>query len=126
ASLYGSRANNGVISITTKRGDDMEQGRTRITLRSEFGFNQIANMVPLATGAHYFLTNEAGEFIDADGVVLENPLDGRVTNPSRMMDVPWGPNRTYDNVDRFFKPGQYRGNTVTMAQNTSSTNFNIT
>jgi TonB-linked SusC/RagA family outer membrane protein len=124
-SLYGSRAANGVIAITTKRGSDAELGRTRITARSEFGFNTISKMVPLATGAHYFLTNEEGYFIDADGNVLENPLEGRVVNPRRMMDVPWGPNKTYDNVDRFFKAGQYWGNTITLAQNSASTNFNL-
>lgn len=125
ASLYGSRANNGVISITTKRGNDLAQGTTRVSVRSEFGVNTISNMVPLATRAHYFKTNEEGYFVDAAGNVLEDPFSGRVTNDRRMMDVPWGPYPTYDNVDRFFKPGRYQGNTFSIAQNSAATNFNI-
>ncbi|TRX71804.1 TonB-dependent receptor [Carboxylicivirga sp. M1479] len=39
-SLYGSRASNGVIVITTKRGD--KEGKTKIQYRGQYGFNQIA------------------------------------------------------------------------------------
>jgi len=124
ASLYGSRANNGVISITTKRGSEIPQGQTRITARSEFGFNQIAKRIPIARH-HYFLTNEEGYLVNSSGAVLENPLSGRVTAPDRIMDNPWGPYKTYDNVDRFFKAGQFRGNTFTISQNSSSTNFSL-
>ncbi len=125
-SLYGSRANNGVIEITTKRGNDIAVGTTRITARTEYGINQIGNMVPMATGSHYFLTNEEGYFIDDDGNVLEDPLAGRVVHPSRIMATPWGPNQTYDNVDRFFKPGRFSATTFTLSQNQETTNFNAT
>ena len=40
ASLYGSRAANGVILITTKRG---KQGKTQVTYSGEVGFSQVAN-----------------------------------------------------------------------------------
>ncbi|WP_289054088.1 TonB-dependent receptor [Carboxylicivirga marina] len=40
-SLYGSRASNGVIVITTKRGKDVE--RAMIQYRGQYGFNKIAN-----------------------------------------------------------------------------------
>ena len=40
ASLYGSRAANGVIIITTKRG---KQGKTQLTYSGEVGFSQMAN-----------------------------------------------------------------------------------
>ena len=41
AALYGSRAANGVISIQTKRGDEVPQGETSIVFRSEIGRNQL-------------------------------------------------------------------------------------
>jgi len=41
ASLYGSRAANGVIIITTKKG---KTGKTTVTYTGEVGFSQIANM----------------------------------------------------------------------------------
>src|SRR5688572_19489574 len=37
SSLYGSRAAAGVISITTARGRQLEQGRTRFAARTEYG-----------------------------------------------------------------------------------------
>ncbi|MBR8536401.1 TonB-dependent receptor [Carboxylicivirga sediminis] len=39
-SLYGSRASNGVIVITTKRGS--KEGNTKIQYRGQYGFNKIA------------------------------------------------------------------------------------
>ena len=41
ASLYGSRAANGVIIITTKKG---KVGKTTVTYTGEMGFQQVANM----------------------------------------------------------------------------------
>lgn len=40
-SIYGSRASNGVIVITTKRGKDMQ--RTEFTYRGQYGVNKIAS-----------------------------------------------------------------------------------
>jgi len=40
ASLYGSRAANGVVLITTKKG---QEGKTNITYNGEFGISQLAN-----------------------------------------------------------------------------------
>ena len=62
ASLYGSLAGNGVIQIITKRGADA-MGTTRITVRNEAGFSQLANTISLA-GTH----NRAGR--DEDGNVV--------------------------------------------------------
>ena len=42
SSLYGSRAGNGVIVITSKRG---KIGKTEITYRTETGFNEITNFI---------------------------------------------------------------------------------
>jgi TonB-linked SusC/RagA family outer membrane protein len=45
ASLYGSRAANGVIIITTKQG---KEGRTRFNLDVQYGFSQHLNTVDMA------------------------------------------------------------------------------
>ena len=42
AALYGSRAGNGVVVVTTKRGS---KGTSQITFRSETGFNKITNFI---------------------------------------------------------------------------------
>ena len=46
ASIYGSRAANGVILIDTKRG---RAGKTRVRLDAEFGTNDIAYQPALGT-----------------------------------------------------------------------------
>lgn len=43
AAIYGSKAANGVVIITTKRGD---AGAPRINLRSRFGFFDLQNVIP--------------------------------------------------------------------------------
>src|SRR5690606_31807957 len=115
--LYGSRAKNGVISISTARGNGVQPGRPRLSVRDEFGVNRLARRIPIAERSHYFLTNDDGYFIDEAGNVLANPFDGRVIAPDRIMDKPWGPYRTYDNFDTFFDSGRFRGTTITIAQN---------
>src|SRR5690606_34341699 len=62
ASLYGSRAANGVIQIRTRRGTNLEEGATRITVRSEYGQNSIAGDMARATHHHYRL-NAAGQYV---------------------------------------------------------------
>jgi TonB-linked SusC/RagA family outer membrane protein len=42
AALYGSRAGNGVVVVTTKRGS---KGTSQVTYRSEIGFNKITNFM---------------------------------------------------------------------------------
>lgn len=45
AAIYGTRANAGVIIITTKRG---VKGATQITLNQEFGYNEAVNLLGFA------------------------------------------------------------------------------
>lgn len=40
---YGSRAANGVIVITTKKGRNYEDGKVRINYQNQFGFSQVNN-----------------------------------------------------------------------------------
>src|SRR5690606_34099342 len=89
ASLYGSRAANGVIQIRTRRGAGLADGQTQITLRSEMGTNAIANKIDWASH-HYYLTNSQGEYVDAGGVVV--PREDRVPRPAyeRFQDVQYG------------------------------------
>ena len=120
--LYGSRANNGVVSISTGRGTGVAPGRPRLTVRSEYGVSGLARRVPTAR-SHYFQTNDEGYLVDGAGNVLANPFEGRVIATDRFMDNPWGPNKLYDNFDAFFGNGQFRGNTFTIAQNTELLNY---
>src|SRR5690606_2308489 len=61
ASLYGSRAQAGVIQIRTRRGTGIAEGNTVYTLRSEFGVSSLNGEIPRAQ-YHHYRTNAAGEY----------------------------------------------------------------
>ena len=69
AALYGARAANGVVSITTQRGRDIPEGDTRITWRSEFGRNNIEN------------TDRSGQVALVYDFALRRDLDARDGGP---------------------------------------------
>ncbi|MDD3743045.1 MAG: TonB-dependent receptor [Lentimicrobiaceae bacterium] len=57
AAIYGSRANNGVVLITTKKGT---KGKTTITYRGQTGFQQATRLTPMVNTADYITVyNEA-------------------------------------------------------------------
>jgi len=116
ASLYGSRAQNGVVQITTKRGDQQDQGSIDFTVRAEGGQGQLPKEIPLAQYTA-LRTNASGCpdncYLDADG----NPtsfagaaLDYEDGFPNAntwtvFQDNAFPEATTYDQVDRFFDPG---------------------
>ncbi|MDP2335521.1 MAG: TonB-dependent receptor [Bacteroidota bacterium] len=57
AAIYGSRANNGVVLITTKKGT---KGKTKITYRGQTGFQQATNLTKMVNTQDYItIYNEA-------------------------------------------------------------------
>ena len=120
ASLYGSRAASGVISITTRRGKSLPMGRTQIGVRSEYGFSAAPTNVRV-TRHHQFLTDAQGRFIDTLGRVVTTS-SARVVAPDRIMDNAYGV-PVYDNIETFFRPGRFTTNQLNFGQNTEKTNF---
>ncbi len=119
SSLYGSRAQNGVIQITTNRGSSNALNQTRVRVRSEYGFNQLAKKVKLSQ-SHEFLVNENGDWVDADGNIVDR-ID-RVLDPDGFQDNQFkGP--LYDNMELFFDPGDFNINLVSLTHNSQKTNF---
>lgn len=51
AAIYGSRANNGVVLITTKRG---QQGAARVSVYGSFNINELRKSVPVNTFGQQF------------------------------------------------------------------------
>ena len=121
ASLYGSRASNGVIQIRTRRGSGIEEDRTEVTVRTEIGKNQLSRPIDLASH-HYYLTNSAGQYVDAGGTVVDR--ENRVERPvsERFLDVPYV-DPLFDHIDQFFNPGNFSNTSVTLARNSNNTNF---
>lgn len=101
SSLYGSRAANGVINITTKRGSGLKKGKTEVGFRSEFG-NSYIPYVPKKTEATHF------EIVDGE-------VDTDTPSPDGLIDNPLP--ATTDPVDQFFNPGQYTTNYLSFKNN---------
>ena len=120
ASLYGSRAASGVISITTRRGRDILEGRTRLTARSEYGFDMAPENVNL-TQSHNFLVNAQGQFIQANGDPI-TALSQRVPAGDDFQDKAF-PGQTYNNLRNVFDPGSFMTQSFSLAHSTASSNF---
>ncbi len=70
ASLYGSRASGGVISITTKRGKDVAVGSSQIELFQTYG-DEDASGFPNRREASANKVNEYGQWINNTGNVVD-------------------------------------------------------
>lgn len=121
AAIYGQRAANGVINITTKRGTDIPLGTTRFTLSSETGFQQLGDFLPIVQ-VHRFLVNQNNQFIDTFG----RPITDRnyVNDPDQIYDNKWGI-PIYNNVDGLFKTGYTINERINLSQSGLATNFTV-
>lgn len=121
ASLYGSRAANGVIQIHTSRGTGVALGQTQFTFRSEMGGSSMSNDVQRAK-YHFYQTDASGNYVNAAGAVVTR--DFRIARPAatRFQDVPYI-TPTYNPVDEIFHPGNLATNSLSIAQNGDKTNF---
>jgi len=121
ASLYGSRAANGVIQIRTARGSGLALGQTQFTFRSEYGGSSLSNDVQRAR-YHFYLTDASGNYVTAAGAVVDR--EHRVARPlaTRFQDVAYS-TPIYNPVDEVFHPGALATNSLNIAQNGEKTNF---
>jgi TonB-linked SusC/RagA family outer membrane protein len=121
ASLYGSRAQAGVIQIQTQRGAAADS-RTRVTARTEIGSNSLAGKIDWAK-YHYYVTNAQGQYIDTitTNVVTRNSRQARRVS-QRFQDVAYA-DPVYDHVDLFYNPGQFYKNSISVSQATGPTNW---
>ena len=122
ASLYGARAASGVINIRTKRGAGSGDGSTRFTVRSEYGSNSVDDRVRWAN-SHFYLVNDRGDWLNTAGAIV--PREQRVPEPAatRFQDNFYAPGAAFDQVKRFFDPGNFARNSLNISQNTGKTNW---
>jgi len=62
SALYGSKAGNGVVVITSKRGKKLKTNQTSYTFRTRFEMQQVANYIKLSESHPYEL---AADWLDA-------------------------------------------------------------
>ncbi|PCH75428.1 MAG: hypothetical protein COB98_08970 [Flavobacteriaceae bacterium] len=114
SALYGSRAGNGVIVITTKRGKGLE--KTQITVRSEIGFSSINKKINLNKSHGFNLASDwkstQGIYTKYEGVTYPDNYKGgrnsdisggRTAATDGYWDNPYGV--YYDSQNEFFKTG---------------------
>jgi TonB-linked SusC/RagA family outer membrane protein len=102
ASLYGSRASNGVIEIFTKRGNVSfnEKGKSyKFSYRSETGFKQITSKYDLAT-THRFKLTDSGDAFDLNNGSRQVDDDGLSDNAFPVSEL-------FDYQDEIFKTGLF-------------------
>ena len=125
SSLYGSRAANGVVNITTKRGKYISEGKPQIILRNEFGFNQLPSTPETNSSHAYQLSGDPERpWVNLDGQPSASRVGRALVSPpaTAFMDQPY-PVETYDHLKRFFDPGEYYSNYISLAQRTGKLNY---
>jgi TonB-linked SusC/RagA family outer membrane protein len=120
ASLYGSRAAAGVIQIRTARGSQIQEGRTRFTVQSEYGTNSIMKPIEWSKFHNLRLTNDGSAFGDSLGRPVERK--DAVATPFLFQDQQY-PGPTYDHIDAFFDPGRFITNSFSLGYNSGNTSW---
>lgn len=113
SSLYGSDAANGVVQIFTKRGANLAEGQTLVTIRNEYGSSVLPRKVPLNT-AHEYQVDASGNFLLDDNGNRQIKADKIADNSYK---------KTYDQLAQVFKPGSFMTNYVSVGQRRGTTNF---
>lgn len=133
SALYGSRAGNGVIAVTTKRGNSIALNTVKVNVRNEVGMQEIAKTLDLSTHHPFALAADyqqfAGTFTKYQGVTYpagyrdagHSPLisGNRVPKADHYMDNPYGITRNQQND--FFNTGINYANFVSMTSRTEKT-----
>lgn len=113
ASIYGSRAANGVIMITTKKG---KSGKTKFNASTQFGFNKIAmdnNQRPLNTTEMLSLLREGVQNAGRDEAYLQTQLKN--ANIDTTVNTDW--------FDVLTRNGQYQQYDLSASGGTEKSNF---
>jgi TonB-linked SusC/RagA family outer membrane protein len=131
AALYGSRAGNGVIAVTTRRGNLLTEGKTEVIMRNEYGMNQLAKRYWLSEHHAYVLADDQASYpyTRYAGVTYPANYQGTeqgVTGSRRLEDDHYMDNDyavLYDHEDDIFAENSNYTNYIGVASNLGKTNF---
>lgn len=115
AALYGSRAGNGVILITTKSGKP--QDGLGITISSTVGYDEIFTYPELQST---FGQGTEGTHDPMSGLSWGPRAEGQTVQNWRGENVPL---RIYDNIDNFFRKGLYSSQNISFQQQYNNTSI---
>ena len=145
SALYGMRASNGVIIITTKKGSSARVGKPTVTFTSSYSFDKAST---LPDNQMVYAQGSNGKYSPNSSMawgpkISELPNDptygGNVANnytaaglhqgmyyvPQRAQAGldPWAKPQAYDNLRAFFKTGHTFSNNISVAQNNGTGSF---
>jgi TonB-linked SusC/RagA family outer membrane protein len=131
SALYGSRAGNGVIVVTTKKG---KIGKIEVTVKNEVAISSINNQIKTNQSHHYDLATDwqsaQGTYTkfagvsypaDYDNSDYRNVTGGRVVSADNYADNPYGV--YYDNQKLFFRQGKSRVLYTSISSATDNSNI---
>jgi TonB-linked SusC/RagA family outer membrane protein len=132
AALYGSRAQAGVLQITTRTGSRMNEGRHQFTVRTSFEANDIERTLGFNNSHPFRLNADRTAFVNRQGQPIVLPSaggafafdDGRAgtTGERAFADKPF-PGQTYDPMRQFFDPGNRVTTNLSLAGNRGGTQY---
>lgn len=125
ASLYGSRAQAGVINIRTNRGANLADGATRIIVRNEFGMSSLENAIRTNQSHAFQMSGDPNNpWLDAAGNPTSDKTERVLVGPTAttFLDQAY-PVETFDNFNTFFNPGNFYTNYVAVSQRVGNINY---
>ena len=111
ASLFGSRAANGVIQIFTKRGESLPEIGTKVLYRGEFGYTEEVNRYAINEFTNRVVENPAGP----------QPVLGAAS--SQNIHLTPLPNLQDYQSDFLFQRGLFNTHNITVLNKSAKTNF---
>ncbi len=133
SSLYGSKAGNGVIVITSKRGKKLKKNQTLVTIRNKAGVQQVGKYLELSQSHPYELAldwlstdkytkyNFVNYPADYDGGWNPNVNGVRLMKSDHYMDLPYRVN--HDFQKELFTDGLSYTNYVAISNRGEKTNM---
>jgi TonB-linked SusC/RagA family outer membrane protein len=115
ASTYGSAAAGGVVSVTTKRGNDSPEGKVSFLTRNEFGTSSVEHYVPLLQH-HAFKLNSDGSF-------LLTSAGQRVVDDDHYIDNPFPAGTWRDQLQANLRDNRNVTNYAQISMRRENTNF---
>lgn len=149
SALYGMRASNGVIIITTKSGKGARKGKPQITINTGLSFDKVSTLPDFQKE---YSQGFGGNFLPTDSRAWGSKISELANDPTYGGNVenkytakygmkpgqyyvpqranagldPWATPRTYDNAKDFFNTGVTWNTSVNAAQSFDKGNYSFT
>ncbi len=110
SALYGMRATNGVVIITTKSGRGMAKGQTRVNFSTNYTWDEVSRLPELQST---YAQGSAGALNQNTSLSWGPRIDTLGTYFHRVLEEDYdGTGRVFDNVNPFFQTGHTLNATI--------------